>query len=778
MARAYVSGADARADASQDLLRSAAAAPQSRNAFARNAILRFAVPGAAALFCIALIAFAVLYAVQTRQKAIQDTRADIEAVASIVASSLDIVTGDYATKLRAAEAALHPRLTPPGRRIYITDETGDVSATINVQGEARGPLSIYVGAAAPLFVFGSKAGVLASVMDDGSLALTAASNLRNPFGNVAVVQSFEEAMGPWRATTQRVAVLVAAMVFVTILLAFAYQWQANRAREIAGRCDQLANRIDVALNRGHCGLWDWDLSRGRVNWSNSMFDMLRLPARTGSLSIGEINDLIHPDDGDLTEFAKATLSSNTRNIDRTFRMRAGDGEWRWMRARGEVVRRESDGGLRLVGIAVDITEQKKIAESTKTAGERLQDAIETISEAFVLWDADKRLMLCNSKFLRLHNIPPGAERRGAHYDEIMGMGKQPLVVTQAPIAEKPRDGARSYEAQLADGRWLQINERMTKDGGFVSVGTDITSLKQHEERLLDSERRLMATVADLRKSRQALETQAQQLADLAERYLEQKAEAELASQAKSEFLANMSHELRTPLNAIIGFSEVMEQQTFGELGNARYVDYAAHIRASGRHLLGVISDVLDMSTLEAGRMRLVHTEFDLDAAVTDVLETVRAEAEEKNITLAAETLPGVPVSADREALEKIIGKLARNSIKFTPAGGHVRVRCRMIDGAVNIYVEDTGVGIPRDALARICRPFEQINSPLQNGVKGSGLGLAIARSLSELHGGSLRIRSRVDVGTVVRVRLPIPPSALMAIAARGRDDEARATDAA
>ena len=409
----------------------------------------------------------------------------------------------------------------------------------------------------------------------------------------------------------------------------------------------------------------------------------------------------------------------------------------------------------------------------------LQDAIEAISEAFVLWDSDNRLVLCNSKFLRLHNLPPCADKAGAHYDSIMRLGAQPLVVTQVPVAERPQEGARSYEAQLADGRWLQINERMTKDGGYVSVGTDISTHKQHEEKLMDSERRLTGMVADLRKSRQTLEAQAQQLADLAERYLEQKAEAELASQAKSEFLANMSHELRTPLNAIIGFSEIMEHQTFGELGSPRYVDYAAHIRASGRHLLGIISDVLDMSTLEAGRMRLVKTEFEIDSVVNDVLECVQTEIAEKDITLRVEMLPGVPVSADREALEKIIGKLVRNAIKFTPQGGRVGVRCRLVDGAMNIFVEDTGVGIPREALERICRPFEQINSPLQNGVKGSGLGLAIARSLAELHGGSLRIRSGVGQGTVVRVRLPIGPSALKAVAAQGRNaSRGRAGEAA
>lgn len=776
MTRAYVSDAIAHANASAESVR--AFAPQGARAIAANALMRFAVPTMAALFCTVLIVATSFFISKTRLDAIDDARSEVETLAAFVATGLNAGEDGGADRVAVIQSTLPPRLAPTGRRLYVSDQRGQIIASLNDGESARGPLASKIGTALPVIIFGEKAGVMVTRFDNGAEALTTARTLRAPYGHVAVVQNVDDILASWRASVSRLATLVGSTILVTVLLAFAYQWQANRARDMAQKCDQLGSRIDVALNRGHCGLWDWDLARGRINWSNSMFEILHQPVRHGSLSIGEVNGMLHPSDLDLTEVAKALMDSKERAVDRTFRMRSGDGEWKWMRARAEVVRHQKDDSLHLVGIAVDITEQKKLAESTRTAGERLQDAIEAISEAFVLWDSESRLVLCNSKFLRLHNLPPFADKSGAHYDDIMRLGSRPLVVTQVPVAERPQEGARSYEAQLADGRWLQINERVTKDGGYVSVGTDISTHKQHEEKLMDSERRLTAMVADLRRSRQTLEMQAQQLADLAERYLEQKAEAELASQAKSEFLANMSHELRTPLNAIIGFSEIMEQQTFGELGSPRYVDYAAHIRASGRHLLGIISDVLDMSTLEAGRMRLVRTEFEIDTIIEDVLEFVRAEMEEKEIALRVETVPGVPVSADREALEKIIGKLVRNAIKFTPQGGRVSIRSRLVDGAMNIFVEDTGVGIPRDALERICRPFEQINSPLQNGVKGSGLGLAIARSLAELHGGSLRIRSKVERGTVVRVRLPIPPNALRAVAARACEPSMAAPEGA
>jgi two-component system, cell cycle sensor histidine kinase PleC len=170
----------------------------------------------------------------------------------------------------------------------------------------------------------------------------------------------------------------------------------------------------------------------------------------------------------------------------------------------------------------------------------------------------------------------------------------------------------------------------------------------------------------------------------------------------------------------------------------------------------VISDVLDMARLESGRVKLEKTDFEIDDAVRAAVATVEPIATEKEINVHAETLPNTQIHADRDAIQKILTILLRNAVKFTPNQGRISIRARKVQGALNIYVEDSGMGISPALLTRLGRPFEQLDSTLDNGMKGLGLGLAIARSFVDLHGGSIRIRSSVGNGTIVLVHLPEP----------------------
>ena len=270
--------------------------------------------------------------------------------------------------------------------------------------------------------------------------------------------------------------------------------------------------------------------------------------------------------------------------------------------------------------------------------------------------------------------------------------------------------------------------------------------------------------------------QTQQLADLAERHLDQRAQAESANQAKSEFLANMSHELRTPLNAIMGFADLMQSECYGKLGSPRYAAYCRDILSSGGYLLSVIDDILHMARIEARRVVLERRSLPAEPAVAGAIKLVAEEARAKGTGLHVELQPGLSLLADERALQQMLTNLLQNAVKFTGAGGSIAVRGRACGEFVHLYIEDNGIGIPKAALAKLGRPFEQVENNLTRSHKGSGLGLAIARSTAEMHGGSLRLRSEPGVGTIVLLRLPAAtPERLAAERARTTVDTLRAS---
>ena len=199
----------------------------------------------------------------------------------------------------------------------------------------------------------------------------------------------------------------------------------------------------------------------------------------------------------------------------------------------------------------------------------------------------------------------------------------------------------------------------------------------------------------------------------------------------------------------------MDDGLFGPLGSERYVEYVRDIRSSGGYLLAVINDILNMARIEAGKIELEKTDVALDLVVGEAISCHRDEITRKRLSLTTDLSSDLRLEADAHALFQIVGNLVDNAIKFTPEGGRIAVRIKPAPDALNLYVEDSGIGIPREKLGRIGRPFEQVEGDLIRSHGGSGLGLAIARSLAELHGGSLRIRSIMGSGTIVMVHLPL-----------------------
>jgi signal transduction histidine kinase len=230
--------------------------------------------------------------------------------------------------------------------------------------------------------------------------------------------------------------------------------------------------------------------------------------------------------------------------------------------------------------------------------------------------------------------------------------------------------------------------------------------------------------------------------------------AEASSRVKSEFLANMSHELRTPLNAVIGFSEMMMHKTFGPLSE-RYAEYAKLINDSGSHLLSLVSDILDLAKIEAGRFQADFRELDLKACAEECLPLVRRKADENNVRLSA-SLPAaaVPVTADARACKQILLNLLSNAVKFSPNGGTVTVTVADLGERVRMSVKDEGVGIPAEVLERIGQPFEQASNNPMLAREGTGLGLSVVKALVGEHGGEMKVESREHAGTTISIILP------------------------
>ena len=641
-----------------------------------------------------------------------------------------------------------------GRQVIVSDEDGMIVATAPYWPTRHGqPLETIVGDSLLLTTFGKRADTREVTLVNGEKAIATHRFAEAPLGGITLVQPEEAIFGDWRKAVSLNVTLFVGTSSILLVILYAYFAQSARAQEADEIYRLTQNRFDAALSRGRAGLWDWDLSRGNIYWSESMYQLLGMEPREEVMGFGEVSALVHPDDTDLYQLANQVLVEDRHEVDTAFRMRHKQGSWVWVRARAQMTR-NVNGDPHLIGIAVDISEQQALKRQNRRQDLRLREAIENLSEAFVLWDADKKLIMCNSKYQQLHGIPAELARPGARHADVIAAATTPTVNSKLISGDANDDGARTMEAQLEDGRWLHIAERRTNDGGFVSVGMDITAMKSHERRLIDSESRLKASVEAQKKARRTLERQAQQLTELAEKYAAETHRAEAANKAKSEFLANISHELRTPLNAIIGFSEILNNAMFGPLGSEKYAEYSRDIHESGSYLLGVINDILDMSKIEAGRFIIEPQPVVLNEIIEETLRIISYQSQDRNIEIVEELADTLSLNADRRAIKQILLNLLSNAVKFSKDGGRVFVRAREVGANVMVTIEDTGVGISSEDLKRLGRPFEQVQNQFTKSHKGSGLGLAISRSLTQMHGGAMKIRSKPGKGTIVSLRLP------------------------
>ena len=353
----------------------------------------------------------------------------------------------------------------------------------------------------------------------------------------------------------------------------------------------------------------------------------------------------------------------------------------------------------------------------RSAESRLSDALETSREGVILVASDGAIALTNWQVREFFPAIAGKLVSGTDFSEALT-----LIQRQLNPREEFALGAFGHtELELANGRWVRMTANATSEGGSIIFFSDFTAVKEREE--------------NLRKAKQ---------------------EAEAANAAKTRFLANMSHELRTPLNAIIGFSEIINGQMFGDLGNARYLDYSGDILRSGRHLLEVINSVLDLSKSEAGKMILDIQDVDMREILKDCATMMTEQAAEAGLEFAVRGIEtGLPLQGDCAKLRQIFLNLLSNAIKFTPRGGYIWVEAKYAASGIAVTVGDSGIGMSPDDVAVALTPFGQVDNRLERRYEGTGLGLPLTKAFVELHGGHLTFDSARGAGTRVTVSLPL-----------------------
>ncbi len=439
-------------------------------------------------------------------------------------------------------------------------------------------------------------------------------------------------------------------------------------------------------------------------------------------------NLILTEDRQAWQDAVQRSAESMERFEIEFRARSTTGEVKWLRNSAHP-RRVTSGDIVWDGISLDISDRKRAETAIRTSEQRFRDIADVASDWIWETDEDLRFSYLSDRWSKITGLDPscilGKTRRELGWADPDDEKWQQHF---ADLAERRPFRDFQYTFLTTDGRPLHwsisgtpVIDEQGNFRGYRGTGTDITAVVE-------------SALAEHRAREQA----------------------ELANRSKSEFLATMSHELRTPLNAILGFSEVMLKEMYGALSPPTYRDYAQGIHESGRHLLSLINEILDLSKIEAGKFDLNEANIDLADVIEASVQVIRDRVEAGSLHLDVGIPSGIPpIRADERALKQILINLLSNAVKFTPEGGIVAVNAMVAaSGDLKISVADTGIGIAESDLPGIVEPFRQVENSIARRYEGTGLGLPIVKSLVELHGGRIDIESVVNQGTVVTVHLP------------------------
>ncbi len=383
------------------------------------------------------------------------------------------------------------------------------------------------------------------------------------------------------------------------------------------------------------------------------------------------------------------------------------------------------------GTTTDVTAEVLARQKANELQNRFTNAIDNLNEGFILWDSDDRLVTCNSHFKKMYPEISDKFVQGVKHEEViqelapiyLGLEETNQKSLKKWVAERQLNHSmpKSETEFSVHGKWIRVSKQKLPNGDIVAIHTDVTDYKNREAELWAA-----------------------------------KEKAEIADRSKSEFLANMSHELRTPLNAIIGFSDIFKDEIFGPLGDKNYAEYAKDINNSGRHLLDMINDILDVSVIEDGTMELVDIEVDIAETTESVIQLVEPSRAGKEITIKNHINDNTPrITGDGRRIKQILSNLLSNAVKYTGQNGTIDVNADIQeDGSLNIKIADSGIGMDENGLEIALKKFGQVDGDLTREQEGAGLGLPLTKGLVEAHEGTLTIKSSLGHGTTVNVHFP------------------------
>ncbi len=499
---------------------------------------------------------------------------------------------------------------------------------------------------------------------------------------------------------------------------------------------EMTRQLNEAQRIAHVGSWRWDVASDTLTWSPELYRICGLDPDDMAVTPETALTVYHPDDrGRVRGALKAALDNRTGFGFEARVVRPG-GDVRHVKVTGLCKLTAAGQPESIFGVVKDDTESINAAKLLTESHARLTSIMNTIIEGIVVIDPRGIIRLANTAISRMFGYAE-PELVGQNISLLIA---EPMLPDQEPATGNGAGGRRRL---LGSGR--EVTGRRKDGTQFpieLSVGEVIDEIASGDP---DNKQIYIGTMRDI-SARKRYE----------EALMLSKRDAEAASEAKSTFLAKMSHELRTPLNAILGFSEILKEQLFGPLHNDKYLRYLNDIHASGQHLLKLIDDILDISRIESGKFRIDEEIVTLPDLVRHCADQIRDVAARKAIAIELAVPEALPrLRADSRSVRQILVNLLDNAIKYTSDGGSVAIGAALMpDRGMSLTVSDTGRGMSQSAIDAAFQPFGHASTSRLTDTEGAGLGLFVAKSLAELHGGSLVIASDPGHGTEVTVRFP------------------------